>query len=444
MSSHTSPISPKSDKAPRSPQSLLFLRTTSEGAVSSRIITSSKSSYDIAAIVAAIQLVEYQERYGSDAVPPEDIFASWLEENRERFIEARRAARNRNASGSNPRSIGGTKSTRERVSSLKRTPNSTAEGKSPRNQGKRGTQEDGDDAKGIRRHIEKCRRRVCGMGKRVGRLLSRAGAAVHPADKTEQAQLKASGKEVVHDDSYPIGLVQGSEYTAENATVQEEQERGATSTSNNNRTMLSQQQSPQELPRDLPLKRIEGRSMLNIVDEPRPGTNGRMSYCSDTTTLGQSEREAAPSPPEQRGPFHISQVAHLAPSHIAAERSRERSLLDSHQSHQYDRVFQSNNIGSNNRQVDQYNGYEQRRDQDKSSSSLANRDTLQARIRDAGFLSGELWLDGLNKPGERVRLRFLARPLKKTAAGNSYGSSSGRGQRLLPRANGRKIYGLDY
>ncbi|KAI0124589.1 hypothetical protein F4776DRAFT_672454 [Hypoxylon sp. NC0597] len=438
MSNPITRIPLNNGKTPTPPPSLLFLRTTSGDAGSSQIATRSRSSYDIATIIAASQLVEHQERHGSDALPPEDVFALWLEENRERFIKARKASRSLNSSGPK-RSPLGTRSVQEpvsanRVSSRNRPSSSKARERGPKHQARRDGQE-GGGATGICRHIQKCRRRVCGMGKRVGRLFSRACREKH-------AQLDVSEKEAVHKYHNSNGLFQGNE---ENSITQEET-RGDTSASDNNSTMYPQQRSPQGNPGAWALERIEEQSMETTINESHPNTPRRASYSSNTTTLGQSEREAAPSPPEQRGPFHISQVAHLAPTYIAAERSRARSLLNSHQTYDDDRVSGSSDINTgintDGNQVARCNGLEQRQDQNRSGSSLADRDALQARIRDAGFLSGEVWLDGLNgEPGGRVGLRFVARPLRNA---EDKGSSSRGGSGLLPTADGRKVYGSGY
>ncbi|KAI1418178.1 hypothetical protein F5Y13DRAFT_199249 [Hypoxylon sp. FL1857] len=437
MSSHITRTSPNDGKAPCPPPSLLFLRTNTQDVASGQIITRSRSSYDIASIIAARQLVEHQERYGSDAVPPEDVFASWLEENRECFIEARRASRNLNASG--PK----TRSTQDLASSLTRPSGSKAGERSSKRRAKRDAQESGN-APGISRHIQKCRRRVCSMKKKVGRLLSRAGAAMYSRGREWQTQPVDSEEKDVHD-GHRSELLQGSKNSAQYPTGKEQQEIGANSTGENNSTMHSQQESPPEHPGAWPLDRIEDQSMLNI-EEPRPSTPGWPSYSSNTATLGRSEREAAPSPPDHRVPFHISHVAHLAPTHIAAERARERLLPKGHQSYNDDRVFESDDISSGgnstNTRVTQYNTSEQRQGQNKSSPP-ADRDALQARIHDAGFMSGELWLDRLNNKAKgRLGIRFIARPLRKIVEGKSSGLERGNG--LLPRAGGGKTYGLDY
>ncbi|OTA74500.1 hypothetical protein M434DRAFT_384864 [Hypoxylon sp. CO27-5] len=433
MPNDTGRISTNNGKAPSPPSSLLFLRTNSEDAHSNQLATQNRSSYDIATIIAATQLVEHQELYGSDALPPEDVFGSWLEENREHFIEARRVGRNLNASGPK-RNLTGPRLAQEPLSAhpvslLNRPPSPEARGKGPRH--KNGDRQEGGNATGICRRMQKCRRQVCGMGKKVGRFLGRAR-------REKQTQLGASEKEVIHKNDNLNGLFQGGE---ENPISQEQ--RGATSASDSNSTMLPQQELPQERPRLLPLGRIEDQSMVTTTDEPYPSTPRRGSFSSSKTTLGQSEREAAPSPPERIRPFHISQVAHLAPTHIAAERSRARALLEGHQSHHDSQVFGSSDINANNangNKVAQYNGPKQRQDQSRSNSSLVHRDALRARIHDAGFLSGELWFDGLSGGREgRMGLRFVARPLRTTGG---KGSASGRGSGLLPTVDGRKTYGL--
>ncbi|OTA53416.1 hypothetical protein K449DRAFT_217390 [Hypoxylon sp. EC38] len=439
MPNDTRRISTNNGKAPSPPSSLLFLRTNSEDAHSSQLATRNRSSYDIATIIAATQLVEHQELYGSDALPPKDVFGSWLEENREHFIEARRVGRNLNASGPK-RNLTGPRLAQEPLSAhpvslLNRPPGPEARGKRPKH--KTGDRQEDSNATGICRRMQKCRRQVCGMGKRVGRFLGRARRVVRPSGGEKQTQLVASEKEVVHKNDNSDGLFQDGE---ENPISQEQ--RGATSASDRDSTMPPPQGFSQDRPQFLPLERIEDQSMITTTDEPYPSTPRRGSFSSNTTTLRQSEREAAPSPPEQVRPFHISQVAHLAPTHIAAERSRARALLEGHQSHHDSQVFGSSeiNTNANGNKVVQYNGPNQRQDQNRNDSSLAHRDALRARIRDAAFLSGELWFDGLSGGREgRMGLRFVARPLRNTGGKIS---ASRRGSGLLPTVGGRKTYGL--
>ncbi|KAI1135260.1 hypothetical protein F5Y05DRAFT_416252 [Hypoxylon sp. FL0543] len=422
MSSHTSRISPNNNngKAPRPPPSLLFLRTTSQDAASGRITTRSKSSHDVATIAAAAQLVAHQERYGSDAVPPEDVLAAWLEGNREIFVAARRASRSRDAGGPKDSQLG-----------------SKAGGKSSKPQARRDAQE-GGDATGFRRHVRKCRRRVSGLRNAVGRLLNRAGS---PDDRDEQIQPTTAETKVAHNNSQANALLKASKESAQNPTHQGNQEKEANPASDNTRTVAPQQEVPREHPGAPPAIRIEDRqTAANAVDEPR--TPARPSYSSNTTTLAQSEREAAPSPPEQRGQIHSNQVTHQAPIRIEDERARAKIPLLTHQLHRLDHISRSSDTGNSSNQVARHNDIK-RQGRNKSGGLLADRDGLQAHIRDAGFLSGELWLDGVsNRAGARVGLRFVARPLKKTTGGRS--SKPERGNSLLPRTGREKIYGLDY
>ncbi|KAI2466823.1 hypothetical protein F4781DRAFT_336611 [Annulohypoxylon bovei var. microspora] len=370
-----------------------------------------KSSCDRAVIVAVGQLIEHQEHHGSDAVPPEDVFASWLEENKERFVEARRVARKH----SQIRNVNMPRTINRKTTKFSSTPQSRGISPGPR------ADQDGQASSrttGIRR------RRVCNIRKGVCNLLSRAGAAIYPAGRRDREQLDVFEKSINYIHDHPDELSQEDDTNYQNFADQEQDEEPS---ANDNHNIVHRT-----------LKGVESESKANPIDEPHPGSENE-SLSGDTTAIfDRSERESAPPPPERRG-FHISQVAHLAPTYIAAQRSRSSHSRNGQSLFDTSTASTESNTSNSSKQVVEFSQAQQqqrRRNSRKSSnrSSVDDRDALRTRIRAAGLLSGEVWVDGLDgMSDECVGVRFVARPL-------------GEGVRLLPRASRRKgrADGLDY
>ncbi|KAI1107296.1 hypothetical protein F4804DRAFT_329330 [Jackrogersella minutella] len=383
MSYHSPSIPPHNEKHISPLQNILFLKIApTENIAANQIAPQSNYSLERDVIVAAAQLIEHQQRHGCDAVPPEDVFASWLEENKDWFIEARRIGRERGR-GRNatlqPRTLVATRPMQGRMPS-----SYVSSSRLP------GSQQNAQMFPG--HHAER-------WGQETS-LPTGICAAVYPADRAEQAQLDGFENTVLHDHHKGQDeLPQESSMSVQGPT-DHGQDRRSTPIADNHGIV------------DQRLRVIEDDSNSQAIDAPHP-IAPRSS--GTAITLDRSQREAAPSPPEQ-GRFHISQVAHLAPTYIAAERSR--SLRDN-RGPSYD--GQSFDVGDTNSSNTQAVG----RQQDRHINLVGNRDAIRDYIRAAGFLSGEVWIDG--EADECVGMRFVARPLGEERLGE------GKGGRAMPR-----------
>ncbi|KAI2631973.1 hypothetical protein GGR54DRAFT_10940 [Hypoxylon sp. NC1633] len=517
-------------------ESVLLLKITSTR--DTGITHTIARSYDPAIVVAAKQLIAHQERHGSDAVPPEDVFAAWLDENAEDFIQATKAklslslirshSRSRNlgttipSTGSLARPVPGRGSASaslspspSNVSSDHASVSATATA-SDRSAGSQDDEEEeegeaeGDvgSVLGLLPFVCRCRRQICWARRRICEVLGRVGAAVYAADAVELPQLDAFERDVADRDEEEIPDGVGRGYGARRVTLSSDagsevqgleldRDQNAASASasrlfgDSNRYISNQQGSSSS--KLHPASRLptstQDAFVLRSIGESRPSTTtppatelepeypepfelaapstvysrGRpRAAARDRST--RATREAAPSPPDQRGRFHISQVAHLAPSHVAAERSRLRleGLLE--RDPDQGRLQLHTQSQNQSTRSDDSSGIGTGIGIDINKAIVADRDTtnreaLRRRIQRSGLLRGEAWVEGLDGLGEdaverRVGVRFVARPIGmpvrrqlQQSQAPGYRSMSGSGAKggiagALSMARKRKSYGL--
>ncbi|KAI2634267.1 hypothetical protein GGS26DRAFT_590109 [Hypomontagnella submonticulosa] len=382
----------------------------------SQIVADSTPPYD-PAVAAAAQLIVHGERHGSDSVPPADVLASWLEENRERFVKAWRASQKRKNSPSVSVQEDGSPSC---------LPIPGRGGYTP----KRNSIAD------IYRRIRRCRRRVCGVRKRICDLLTRVGAAVYPADEAEAMQLHAFEKEVASENPPPAQLPGGNDVRTPSPCPDngETAEQDAASSDDGTVDLREPRKFPGIHPRARQLRDAEGDG----VDEAHPR---RATMSRDKVPLpAQSQREAAPSPPEPPRRFHINQVAHLRPSYIAAQRAslaprgqRPRWSSFGDQSYFYNNNNNNNSDGNNDSQVTKYNGEgypltstKGFRDINQKAGGRLNSNAV-ARLRRGERLSGEVWIGGLGEhPSQRMGVLFVAKSLEDRVGAWDKGRGAGR------------------
>ncbi|KAI0378235.1 hypothetical protein F5Y04DRAFT_151209 [Hypomontagnella monticulosa] len=350
------------------------------------------------AIAAAAQLIAVGERHGYYAVPPPDALASWLEENREQFVKDWQASQKKRRTP-----------TRIRVQ----------EDGSPRwlpSPGRRGNMPNRDSFVEIYRRIRRCRRKVCGVRKRISNLLTRVGAAVYPADEAETTQLRAFEQEIAKTPppaQHPWGNdVRTPSPVPGNAEATEQS--GASADDGNLEIQELRNPKPRSLhPWSRRLQEAEGDNF----DEPHPG--------KDTVPPNGPALSPMPSPPEKPRRFHINQCAHLMPSYQAAQRAalapkgqRPRWSTFGGQPFFYDNnnynVSDSENNG--NKQVgkydlDGYRGTAPRgfRDIDRGARSGLNTGIV-TRLRRGEHLAGELSIGGFGEDAkDRMNLMFVVK-----------------------------------
>ncbi|KAI1376168.1 hypothetical protein F4677DRAFT_420488 [Hypoxylon crocopeplum] len=422
------PESSANDRRPHpSPlQSILFLQATSPKDTAAKQVIA--KSNDPAVIIAARQLTEHQERYGSDAVPPADLLAWWLEKNKEDFIRARRATRNRAIKRPPKKVIPARKAPAERQRRISSSNHpATSLSREPRTTG----------ATGVIPLVHRCQHQIFKAQNRLCGFLRSAGVAVYPSGEGEHAQLNASETNVGYRDDHLDAAFpeRGERIQHSRGAVRDGQNRDAKTAllgNSGDRPISHQRRHLQPRPKIRQQREVRARLVIDAVDKPHPSiervpndTPNPVSLSAQSSSknstamaaaLDQSRREAAPSPPESRIPFHINKVAHLAPTYIAAERAKARALLNN-------RSGQATKSNSHKQPVAQGAQGQKR----NNSASKESRDALTHRILREGFLRGEMWIDGPDgeSDGRRVGMRFVARPL------------------TTPTAQKRRAHGLD-
>ncbi|KAI1460820.1 hypothetical protein F4805DRAFT_345245 [Annulohypoxylon moriforme] len=384
---------------------LLRKPTPIDDATSEERIVWPDYSHEKTVIAAVEQLIEHREQHGPDAVPPQDIFASWLEENKDRFIQARRVARNRARS----RNLKVTRITTRKATSCS----------PPFRPRERSSKSQRDPS--LQSHIH---RQICRIRNRICNFLSRAGAVMYPPNRVERSQLDILEDNIAFQQDHRDEFPHEDPGIFRSPAEQEQVEEGSP-------PLPANVESEPMHPTPTRAKRKScyvdpfDESYTNVdVEEITSNSSGT------ATAFDSSEGNTSTTTPlpRQRG-FHISQVAHLAPTYIAAERSRNYNRNGQS-------LFGTSTTSNSSRRVVQHNQLQHHHNSNKSSKgSTKDNDALRTRIRTAGLLSGEVWVDGLEgRPSdERVGVRFVARPLGKRVG-------------LLPRARQRKEsgYGLDY
>ncbi|KAI0882459.1 uncharacterized protein GGS22DRAFT_169462 [Annulohypoxylon maeteangense] len=344
-----------------------------------------KSSSHQTLTIALEQLIEHRDRYGPDAVPPRDIFASWLEENKEWFIEARIAARNRG-----------------RKLNIKTT---------------RTTQR----ATGITQAL---RSRESGIRKGTRNPPSRAGAVLYPSDREERAQLDVVKKAIIfHQDHLDEYLQEDTESHNSPAEQGQEQDEEATPAPITDKLNPEHPKPPRKTSKSNPSTYPFKNTDPDIEAEIPPISS---SNNSTPQTPNPSQRKPSPLAPQHR--FHINHVAHLAPTYIVAElaRLRDDPRYKRGKRFRYDfsaarHITNTDHVGKKVVQRNPQERQQQRRSRSRSrsrnrgngvskgSKKDRDRDVLRAHIRDAGLVSGEAWVDGFEGDGV-VGVRLVGRP----------------------------------
>lgn len=301
--------------------------------------------------IAASQLKEPQDSgHKSDVPPAEESSTSWLEKHKDSFIQVKRSGalhRHRpNVQRPKARSVEEARQ-KQRRNTLDRLLNLDNGVVSPRAQDERDAPaQQGSDVLGP---MSQWRNRVYRVRKRVGDFLGRAGAAVYPASGVERKQLDTFEAEMDQAEKpqqqqqqqqqvgegepvqYPnLGgeLAKLGEATPANNQAQEHQEVNNNDNSNNTAHQIAESL----------LEELLGEQQARLLEERLRQLRGE-----DTEEVVPSNDDDAPAastlplplppllPPllpsksPSPRPFHINHVAHLAPSYIAAQQSRQRA-----------------------------------------------------------------------------------------------------------------------